>query len=1089
MPEISVQVAVRVRPFNKRELDAKAKNIITMKGGKTTILDPETQKTKDFNFDYSFWSHDGFDTAGPDDADGYEEGYYFPSLSKPNQNGFPYASQKEVFNSLGSKVLMNALAGYNSCLFAYGQTGSGKSYSFVGYGTNRGVVPQVCEAVFKKKAQIQAEGNSQLNVKFSMLEIYNEKLRDLLSKDKKKASSLKIRSPPTGTYVENLHEDKVVSYEDIEACVDRGTTNRTVASTNMNATSSRAHTVMCINIEYITVIDGQPSAKTSDMNLIDLAGSERAESTGATGDRLAEGAAINKSLSELGNVISALAEVSQGKKVFVPYRNSKLTELLQSALGGNCSTIMVAALSPADINYAETLSTLRYADRAKQIKMVVEVNESPTDKLIRQLRDENTQLKTLLTKLVGHELTKEELSGALELAPLPAGALELQMSAGAAASSEPEPEPEPPKPPRMLGQAHAGMRSSMEMLTEEAIRMAVMSAVKEMGLATKDMVQSAMSGINNTMHQRRNAAQKGYLVQDEFAAVLRSAVYSSYGGGDTAAADRAFASAHEEMNRLVAVGRKEAGVAVPENAINLVHDALASMTTADARELERAYAKVEVMLGEGSTVWDDSFLSKQELMESTKELLDLCPSASRADRTEALNSAVASYDRLAEINRQGFLTKGAMHACLQKVGLGEGGKGGGKGGGSSVEIVEVDEMFEGAVASAAGGGQLNKRAAEEMVEAAKAQALKEKAEMERDEAAEREAEKAEIEQVSEAAEELKDAPPETKIHFTLDAHIKEHKGYLEGEHQLMTLARAGEDEKVEELLDEYWATDLKELRELHDIVDESERAETPMIAACREGHAEVVKHLLNSGFSPDQEAYDGTTPLIEASLFGRLEVVNTLLRWSGVGEWRGNKKVWNTQCDTLNSRNAPQAGDWTALMAAVIFKHVDVAYALVREGVQIANIELPERVYMSDAFKHLSDPSQATVADLAELRATGKFLLDSEKPKPHGADDVRPFDSDTVPDAGAAGGDYAGGTGHLSKSQPTHPSPAATPQGPAPDTNQASRIDSAPPVSTKKEEDAPLRVAGRPVGSCLAAASHGTWMRLWAAMGCLPLPA
>jgi uncharacterized protein YaaQ len=179
-----------------------------------------------------------------------------------------------------------------------------------------------------------------------------------------------------------------------------GTKNRTVGATQMNATSSRAHTVFTINFSKV---DSSGPAGASEMraslNLVDLAGSERANSTGATGDRLKEGAAINQSLSNLGLVISALAEQANHpkKKVLVPYRASKLTMLLQNALGGNSKTVMVAALSPADINYEETLSTLRYADRAKQIKTVATVQENPTDRLIRELREENERLQKLVS--------------------------------------------------------------------------------------------------------------------------------------------------------------------------------------------------------------------------------------------------------------------------------------------------------------------------------------------------------------------------------------------------------------------------------------------------------------------------------------------------------------------------------------------------------------------------------------------------------------------------------------------------------------------------------------------------------------------
>ncbi|PVD20791.1 hypothetical protein C0Q70_18952 [Pomacea canaliculata] len=313
--------------------------------------------------------------------------------------GSNYASQQIVFNDLGQDVLDNAFKGYNCSLFAYGQTGSGKSYSMVGYGSNKGIVPITCNELFKTISCNQG-GSTRYEVTFSMLEIYNEQVRDLLSKDNPKGG-LQVRQNPTlgMFYVENLKKVPVGSYAEIEKRMEQGTSNRTVASTNMNATSSRAHTVVTITfVQIIKNANGSETKKSSIMNLVDLAGSERADSTGATGDRLKEGANINRSLSALGNVISALAEMSQGKKkIVVPYRDSVLTKLLQNALGGNSKTVMIAALSPADINYDETLSTLRYADRAKKIKNQAVINENPVDKLIRELREENERLKKKLS--------------------------------------------------------------------------------------------------------------------------------------------------------------------------------------------------------------------------------------------------------------------------------------------------------------------------------------------------------------------------------------------------------------------------------------------------------------------------------------------------------------------------------------------------------------------------------------------------------------------------------------------------------------------------------------------------------------------
>ncbi|XP_059144638.1 kinesin-like protein KIF28P isoform X3 [Physella acuta] len=372
-----------------------------MTGSTTVIKDPNSGEEKKFNFDYSYWSHDGCKEM-PD-------GTFVPDTSHPN--GKKFADQKKVYQDLGEGVLKNAWDGFNSTLFAYGQTGSGKSWSIVGYGVNKGVVPLFCENMFKGiDEKKKAADKTEYEVTYSMLEIYNEQVRDLLDPNGgNKRGGLRIRQhPKTGFYVEGLIIVPVQSYKDIETKMDEGTRNRTVAATNMNATSSRAHTIVGINfIQKFRNAAGEDTTKSAVINLVDLAGSERAESTGATGDRLKEGAAINQSLSCLGNCIAALAEKSGGKDVKVPFRDSVLTKLLKNALGGNSKTIMIAAISPADINFDESLSTLRYADRAKQIKTSATVNEDPTEKLIRELQEENEKLKAML----GGEIKMEKLKG------------------------------------------------------------------------------------------------------------------------------------------------------------------------------------------------------------------------------------------------------------------------------------------------------------------------------------------------------------------------------------------------------------------------------------------------------------------------------------------------------------------------------------------------------------------------------------------------------------------------------------------------------------------------------------------------------
>ena len=384
---MSIRVGVRVRPFNAREKDRESECIISMPGGNQTKIKDELGNEKTFTFDHSFWSHDGFRTL--------ENGYL-------EQDDPKYADQKVVFEAVGKQILDNAWQGYHCCLFAYGQTGSGKSYSMVGYGANKGIVPISCDEIFNRIAS-NTEADKSYEVQVSMLEIYNEKVQDLLIKpDKRPQHGLKIReSKVLGIFVEGLTKYPVTSYAEISKKMDEGYENRTIGSTLMNATSSRAHTIVTIEFKQLTMIAGRKSEKLSMINLVDLAGSERAGSTGATGDRLKEGCNINKSLLVLGNVINALADkaLGKGKNILPPYRDSALTRILQNALGGNSKTVMICALSPASINYEETLSTLRYADRAKKIQNKAVVNESEHDKMVRLLKEENVNLKKMIEDL------------------------------------------------------------------------------------------------------------------------------------------------------------------------------------------------------------------------------------------------------------------------------------------------------------------------------------------------------------------------------------------------------------------------------------------------------------------------------------------------------------------------------------------------------------------------------------------------------------------------------------------------------------------------------------------------------------------
>uniref|UniRef100_H2YU64 Kinesin-like protein unc-104 n=1 Tax=Ciona savignyi TaxID=51511 RepID=H2YU64_CIOSA len=385
----SVKVAVRVRPFNTREKERKGKCIIQMNGKTTVISNPKQPKEnpKSFNFDHSYWSHKVTDDQ--------------------------FASQKQVYNDLGVEMLQHAFDGYNVCIFAYGQTGAGKSYTMMGKHDSTdqgGIIPQMCQEMFARISEStennnlnDSEGSVTFSVEVSYMEIYCEQVRDLLNPKNNK--NLRVREHPLlGPYVEDLSKLAVQSFSDINNLMDEGNKARTVAATNMNATSSRSHGVF--NIVFTQkrhdVSTNLETEKVSKISLVDLAGSERAESTGATGKRLKEGANINKSLTTLGKVISALADqvrYAKSKKKrgdYIPYRDSVLTWLLKENLGGNSKTAMIAAISPADINYDESLSTLRYADRAKQIRCNAVVNEDPNARLIRELKEEVERLRQVL---------------------------------------------------------------------------------------------------------------------------------------------------------------------------------------------------------------------------------------------------------------------------------------------------------------------------------------------------------------------------------------------------------------------------------------------------------------------------------------------------------------------------------------------------------------------------------------------------------------------------------------------------------------------------------------------------------------------
>uniref|UniRef100_UPI00358FEA2C kinesin-like protein KIF3A n=1 Tax=Myxine glutinosa TaxID=7769 RepID=UPI00358FEA2C len=373
----NVKVVVRCRPMNERERTMGHKQAVHVDEmrGQIVVRKPDflDEPCKSFTFDTVF---------GPD------------------------SKQVDVYNLTARPIVDSVLEGYNGTIFAYGQTGTGKTFTMEGVRVLpelRGIIPNSFAHIFGHIAK--AEGDTWFLVRVSYLEIYNEEVRDLLGKDQSQRLEVKER-PDVGVYVKDLSAFVVNNADDMDRIMSLGHKNRSVGATNMNEHSSRSHAIFTITIECSEKgTDGDTHVRVGKLHLVDLAGSERQTKTGATGQRLKEATKINLSLSTLGNVISALVD---GKSTHVPYRNSKLTRLLQDSLGGNSKTMMCANIGPADYNYDETISTLRYANRAKNIKNKARINEDPKDALLKQFQKEIEELKNKLAE--GEEMSGSEFS-------------------------------------------------------------------------------------------------------------------------------------------------------------------------------------------------------------------------------------------------------------------------------------------------------------------------------------------------------------------------------------------------------------------------------------------------------------------------------------------------------------------------------------------------------------------------------------------------------------------------------------------------------------------------------------------------------
>jgi len=306
------------------------------------------------------------------------------------------STQQTVYEESAFQLVESVLEGYNGTIFAYGQTGCGKTHTMMGVTSDenlKGVIPRAFDHIFGNIKSSTSNSQKNYLIRCSFIEIYNEEIHDLVGDDVKARLDLK-ESSDKGVFIKGLSMHIVKSVPEIQKLMTLGFKNRSVGETAMNKDSSRSHSIFTIYVETSeTDAKGNPRITLGKLNLVDLAGSERQSKTGATGDRLKEANKINLSLSALGNVISALVD---GKSSHIPYRDSKLTRLLQDSLGGNTKTVMIANISPASDNYDETLGTLRYASRAKNIKNQPKVNEDPKDAMLREYAEEILRLKAML---------------------------------------------------------------------------------------------------------------------------------------------------------------------------------------------------------------------------------------------------------------------------------------------------------------------------------------------------------------------------------------------------------------------------------------------------------------------------------------------------------------------------------------------------------------------------------------------------------------------------------------------------------------------------------------------------------------------
>ncbi|PSC68795.1 kinesin KIF3B [Micractinium conductrix] len=503
-----VRVAVRCRPPNSREAGERLVVSVDDAAGRVELaISLAGEAPRAFTFDHAFG---------------------------------PGASQQHVYNATARELVDSALAGYNATLFAFGQTGTGKTHTMEGCASSSsssssgsgggggaapagglhpeaGIIPRTFGQIF---AAIGASQDQTFLVRASMLEIYNEEIRDLLSKNPKNRLDMH-EAKDSSVYVKGLNSFVVKSEAEIAAVLEAGKRNRSVGATLMNQDSSRSHSVFTITIEAADAAavaaggasggSGGSGIRVGKLNLVDLAGSERQAKTGAAGDRLKEASKINLSLSALGNVISALVD---GKGAHVPYRDSKLTRLLQDSLGGNTRTVMIANVGPAGSNADESLSTLRYANRAKNIQNKPKINEDPKDAMLKEYQQEIARLKAQLEAAASGEGFAD---GGPEGAP-DGGSFASSASSTAGAAGQADLDPDEVE--RMRQQLEAELRAEWSSSGQVVDDAALEQIQREVEVQLAAQVQQAQA------EQRRAAKEAARLeqqLQQQSAAVAKVA--------------------------------------------------------------------------------------------------------------------------------------------------------------------------------------------------------------------------------------------------------------------------------------------------------------------------------------------------------------------------------------------------------------------------------------------------------------------------------------------------------------------------------------------------------------------------------------